>query len=84
MLLTVLLPLLAITAMAQTTYPNCGRRGMFDLSNPASSNNLVMPAIQIDAERCASICGLSPGCGGFASTGKKRPTDWCLIFRDGV
>lgn len=83
---TMYLPTLAtfiITASAAAV-PSCARRGLFDLSSDSASLALTQPPVQMGLMRCMGICRLYPGCGGFASTGKKLPADWCFIFNAGV
>lgn len=74
----------ALIATASTATPTCARRGQIDLSSPSAALALIEPPVQMDLMRCLAICRLYPGCGGFASTGKKLPTDWCFIFKAGV
>ncbi|KAF1916035.1 hypothetical protein BDU57DRAFT_447346 [Ampelomyces quisqualis] len=83
MLPTFLLALI-VSAAVEAVTPSCARRGMYGFDNPAAPDVLVQPPMQIDVARCASICRFAPGCGGFASTAKKLPTDWCLIFKEDV
>lgn len=71
---------LVATASAAAT-PSCARRGLFDISSQTASLALIQPPVQMDLMRCMGICRLYSGCGGFASTGRKLPTDWCFIFK---
>ncbi|OAL00984.1 hypothetical protein IQ06DRAFT_304691 [Phaeosphaeriaceae sp. SRC1lsM3a] len=76
--------LAALIATASAATPSCARRGQFDLSSPSAALALIEPPVQMDLMRCLAICRLHPGCGSFASTGKRLPTDLCFIFKAGV
>ncbi|KAH7409937.1 hypothetical protein DE146DRAFT_605085 [Phaeosphaeria sp. MPI-PUGE-AT-0046c] len=76
--------LATLIATVSATTPSCARRGLFDLGSPSASLTLIQPPVNMDLMRCMGICRLYPGCGGFASTGRKLPTDWCFIFKAGV
>ena len=82
MLFTILVSLVATTAAADV--PSCARRGLFDWSSATALQALLQPPLQIDGNRCANVCRLSPLCGSFASSTNQLSTDWCLIFRQGT
>jgi hypothetical protein len=81
----IVVPFAAILApMTSGITPSCGRRGVFDWKSPIAATALLRPAVQMDVIQCANECLSTPACGGFASTGKKLPTDWCFVFKAGL